>query len=141
MFSPSICLDNLRLLVVDDDSDSRQILTLLFEFEGAKIICAASALEALEVISHFQPDILITDICLPDEDGYWLLTKVKNLPALKGRYVPAIALTGMASEEDREYSLRAGFQKHLSKPIDLNELVSVVANLAESNQFVASIRT
>lgn len=136
MYSQSIHLDNLRLLIVDDDSDTRQILTLLFELEGAEIISAASAHEAIEVISNFKPDILISDISLQDEDGYWLLRKVRNLEALKGRWFPAIAMTGWASAADQEYSLNAGFQKHLCKPINLDELVSAVASVVNLNQCV-----
>jgi CheY-like chemotaxis protein len=144
MCSQCIGLDNLCLLVVDDDIDNRQLLTLLFELEGAKIISAASASEALEVISNFQPDIFISDISLPDENGYSLLSKLRNSPILKGRYIPAIALTGWASAEDHEYSLKVGFQKHLSKPVDLNELVSIVASLAvgslaESHQLATTV--
>ncbi|AFZ59256.1 response regulator [Anabaena cylindrica FACHB-243] len=138
MHSQSIHLDNLRLLIVDDDSDTRQILTLLFELEGAEIISVASASEAIEIISKFKPDILISDISLPDEDGCSLLPKVRNLEALQGRWFPAIAMTGWASAEDKEYTLKAGFQKHLSKPVNLDELVSAVANLVDSNQYVNS---
>ncbi|MBD2569116.1 response regulator [Anabaena lutea] len=136
MYSQSIHLDNLKLLIVDDDSDTREILTLLFELEGAEIISAGSAHEAIEIISNFKPDILISDISLPDEDGYWLLRKVKNLEALKGRWVPAIAMTGWASAADQEYSLKAGFQKHLCKPINLDELLFAVASLVNLNQYV-----
>ncbi|MGM3309039.1 response regulator [Anabaena sp. WFMT] len=140
MYNQSIHLDNLRLLVVDDDSDTRQILTLLFELEGAEIISVASAHEAIEIISKFKPDIFISDISLPDENGYSLLPKVRNLEALQGRWFPAIAMTGWASAEDQEYTLKAGFQKHLSKPVNLDELVSAVASLVDSKQYVNSFQ-
>ncbi|MBD2293684.1 response regulator [Anabaena sphaerica FACHB-251] len=140
MCSQSIHLDNLRLLIVDDDSDTRQILTLLFELEGAEIISVASAHEAIEIISNFRPDILISDISLPDEDGCSLLPKVRNLEALKDKWVPAIAMTGWASAEDQEYTLKAGFQKHLCKPINLDELVSAVTSLVNSRQYVNNLQ-
>ncbi|WP_414545937.1 response regulator [Nostoc sp. CCY0012] len=139
MYTQSLSIDGLNLLVVDDDTDTRQMLTILFELEGAKVIAVSSASEALKVISHFQPDILISDICLPDEDGYSLLPKIRNLVAASGKCIPAIALTGAAKEEDRTYALAAGFQKHLCKPINLDELVYEVANLARSQQAVCLV--
>ncbi|KZL51118.1 MULTISPECIES: response regulator [Cyanophyceae] len=131
MYTQSTAVKGLRLLVVDDDADTRQILNILFELEGAKVIAVASASEALEVISQFKPDILISDISLPDESGYSLLPKVRGLMAAQGKQIPAIALTGYAREEDRIYAFASGFQTHLCKPINLDELVSEVASLAE----------
>ncbi|BAZ32914.1 response regulator receiver protein [Cylindrospermum sp. NIES-4074] len=141
MLTQSICLDGLRLLVVDDDADTREILTFLFEMEGAEIKSVGSANEALELISNFKPDILISDIHLPDEDGCSLLPKVRNLEVEKGRWIPAIALTGSVMEEDRAEAFSAGFQKYLCKPINLDELISVVANLARGNLFAGSLQT
>lgn len=141
MLTQSICLDGLRLLVVDDDADTREILTFLFEMEGAEIKSVGSANEALELVSHFKPDILISDIHLPDENGYSLLPKVRNLKVAQDRWIPAIALTGSVMEQDRADALSAGFQKYLCKPINLDELVSVVANLARGNLFVSSLQT
>jgi hypothetical protein len=141
MFTQSICLDGLRLLVVDDDADTREILTFLFEMEGAEIKSVGSANEALELISNFKPDILISDIHLPDEDGCSLLPKVRNLEVEQGRWIPAIALTGSVMEEARAEAFSAGFQKYLCKPINLDELISVVANLAGCNLFAGSLQT
>lgn len=141
MLTQSICLDGLRLLVVDNDADTREILTFLFEMEGAEIKSVASANEALELISLFKPDIFISDIHLPDGDGYSLLPKVRNLKVAQGKWMPAIALTGSAMEEDRADAFSAGFQKYLCKPINLDELVSVVANLARCNLFAGSLQT
>lgn len=129
MYTQSISVKGLRLLVVDDDADTRQILKILFELEGAKVIAVASASEALEVISQFKPDILISDIYLPDEDAYSLLPKVRYLMAAEGKEIPAIAVTGSAREEDRIYAFAAGFQTHLCKPINLDELVYEVDSL------------
>jgi two-component system, OmpR family, response regulator len=138
MFNQSIYFDGLRLLIVDDDADTREILTLVFEMEGAEIISATSASEALELISRFKPDILISDIHLPDEDGYSLLSKVRNLEIGQGRWTPAIALTGSVMDEDCAKAFSAGFQIHLCKPIYLDELVSEVANLARGKSLVAA---
>lgn len=129
MYTQSISVKGLRLLVVDDDADTRQILNILFELEEAKVIAVASASEALEVISQFKPDILISDISLPDEDGYSLLSKIRGLMAAQGKQIPAIALTGSTREEDRIYAFASGFQSYLCKPINLDELVYEVAGL------------
>ncbi|WP_414552642.1 response regulator [Anabaena sp. CCY 0017] len=130
MYTQSISVEGLRLLVIDDDVDTRQILKILFELEGAKVITVASASEAIKLISQFKPDILISDISLPDEDGYSLLAKIRGLMAEQGKQIPAIALTGYTREEDRIYAFASGFQSHLCKPINLDELVYEVANLS-----------
>lgn len=128
----SISIKQLRLLVVDDDADTRKILTTLFKLEGAEVIAAACASEALEAMLDFQPDILICDICMPDEDGYSLLEKIRILNKQQTqREIPAIALTAFVHEEDRNYGLLTGFQSYLYKPIDLKELVFLVSNLVE----------
>jgi len=126
----SAVLDGLQVLVVDDEPDSRELLTLMFEQDGAEMIEAASASEALEALERLKPDILISDIKLPDEDGYSLIHKVRNLNAEQGGQIPAIALTGYAGEENRDRALSAGFNRHLSKPFGLDELAEVVATLA-----------
>jgi two-component system, OmpR family, response regulator len=123
-------LKGLRLLVVDDDFNTRKILGILFKLEGAEIIAVASVAEALTVMSYFQPDILIFDICLPGENGYALLEKVRKLNQQKSKpEIPAIAMTAFVDEKERVYAFSAGFQRHLYKPIDLKELISMVADL------------
>ncbi|WP_373527294.1 response regulator [Nostoc sp.] len=136
MSNESMSFKGLRLLVVDDDLDTRTLLTFLFELDGAEILTAASAAEALEIISFFKPDILISDICLPDEDGYSLLVKIRNIEAKRGRKIPAIALTASAYDEDRKRASLAGYDIYRCKPIDLDELASVVASLAGLEQYV-----
>ncbi|MBN3887306.1 MAG: response regulator [Nostoc sp.] len=135
MSNESMCFKSLRLLVVDDDSDTRILLTFLFELDGAKVMTAASADEALKIMSFFKPDILISDICLPDEDGYSLLMKVRNLEAKRGRKIPAIALTASAFEEEHKRALLAGYDIYQCKPIDLGELASAVTSLAGLGQY------
>ncbi|WP_341526827.1 response regulator [Nostoc sp. UHCC 0302] len=135
MSSKSISLQGLRLLIVDDDPDTRTLLSCLFELEGAETITAASGSEALEITSFFKPDILLIDICLPDEDGYSLLPRLRNIKGNRKHKIPAIALTASAMEEDRDYAFLVGFDRHLCKPIDLDELTSVVASLTELVQY------
>ncbi|WP_445633013.1 Response regulatory domain-containing protein [Nostoc sp. DSM 114161] len=132
MLKKSICLKELRLLVVDDDPDTRKILATLFKLEGSEVMTVASAPEALEAMLHFKPNILICDICLPGEDGYSLLEKIRMLNKEQTQpEIPAIALTAFVHEEDRTYALLAGFQSYLYKPVDLKELVFLVSNLIE----------
>lgn len=125
----------LRLLVVDDDRDTRTLLTFLFELEGAEIITAASAGDAIEIMSFFKPDILISDIYLPDENGCSLLIKLRNLEAKRGRKIPAIALTASAFDEDRNRALLAGYDIYRCKPIDLDDLSSTVASLVMLEEY------
>ncbi|MEH2202517.1 MAG: response regulator [Nostoc sp.] len=129
MSNQSMSFKGLRLLVVDDDFDTRTLLTYLFELGEAEIITAASAGEAIKIMSFYKPDVLISDIYLPDEDGYSLLLKVRNLEAKRGREIPAIALTASASDEDRKCACLAGYDIYRCKPIDLDELAFLVASL------------
>jgi CheY-like chemotaxis protein len=124
-------LDGLRVLVVDDEPDTRELLKVGLGQCGAQVTTAASAAEALAEISKSPPDVLISDIGMPDEDGYTLLKNVRALPAEDGGRVPAIALTAYARVEDRMQALRSGYQMHVPKPVELAELAAVVASLAK----------
>ena len=124
-------LDGLRVLVVDDEPDTRELLKAGLGQCGAEVTSAASAAEALAVISGGAPDLLISDIGMPDEDGYDLIRRVRELPAESGGKVPAIALTAYARTEDRLQALRAGYQMHVPKPVELAELVAVAASLVQ----------
>lgn len=135
MSNQSMSFEGLRLLVIDDDPDTRTLLTFLFEIDGAEVVTAASAADALEIMSFFEPDILISDIYLPDENGCSLLTKIRNLEAKRGRKIPAIALTASAYDEDRNSALLVGYDIYRCKPIDLDELASVVASLVGLKQY------
>jgi CheY-like chemotaxis protein len=95
---------------------------------GAEVRTALSMKEGLKEFVSFSPHVVITDIGMPDHDGYELLARLRELP--EGRRVPAVALTAMARADDRIQTLRAGFQLHIAKPVDANELVAVVQNLA-----------
>jgi CheY-like chemotaxis protein len=122
-------LQNLRLIVVDDHEDCLELVKFTFQGYGMQVVTALSAGEAFEVIKQFQPDILISDIAMPKEDGYYLIHKIRNLPSPLGD-IPAIALTSLATEEHRICLLKAGFQVYLSKPVNLDELVDSVVDLA-----------
>lgn len=122
-------LDGLKVLVVDDEADTRELLKVGLGHCGAEVLTAGSALEALEAIEEERPQLLISDIGMPDEDGYELIRQVRALPATRGGKIPAIALTAYARTEDRLRALRAGYQMHISKPVELAELVAVMASL------------
>jgi hypothetical protein len=123
-------LQGLRVLVVDDEADTRDMLRAVLEHCHAEVITAGSASEALDAVERLRPDVLITDLGMPEEDGYSLIAKVRELPAERGGQIPAAALTAYVRAEDRVKVLRAGFQLHVPKPIEPAELVTVVANLA-----------
>ncbi|QMS88120.1 response regulator [Nostoc edaphicum CCNP1411] len=124
-------LAGLRVLVVDDETDTRNFLSFMFEEYGAFATAVASVDEALAVLEQAKPDILISDIGMSEQDGYTLIRKLRSLEPEKGGRIPAIALTAYTREEDRLKALSAGFQQHLSKPIDPTKLIAVVANVLE----------
>ena len=119
-----------RVLVVDDDPDAVELVHQLLTNAGAVVQTAQSANEALERLAHFQPQVLVSDIGMPDVDGYGLIRQVRSLEASNGGRTPAVALTAYASGEDAERCLASGFQGHLAKPVDPDLLVRVVADLA-----------
>ena len=127
-------LNGLRVLVVDDEADTCELLQVILEGCGAQVKTASSAAAALEAVAEEVFDVLISDIGMPDEDGYSLIAKVRALDKDRGGKVPAAALTAYAGEEDRIRTLRSGFQIHVPKPISPSELVAVVANLAGRNR-------
>ncbi len=119
-------LDGVKVLIVDDERDGRMLVARILEGRGALPECAAGALEALELLDKQPFDILLSDIGMPDIDGYELIRRVR---ALKGESIPAIAVTAYARPEDRQRALLAGYQMHLSKPIEAMELIAGVASL------------
>ena len=131
-FDCSPGLDGLRILIVDDDADIRALLIYTLEVCGAEVMAAASADEAISALTASSPpmDILISDIGMPDEDGYALLRRVRALEPENGGRIPAIALTAYARTQDRRAALLAGFQSHVAKPVEPAELIAVIANLA-----------
>jgi CheY-like chemotaxis protein len=123
-------LTDLSIMFVDDDADSRYLLSLVLDECGAKVMTANSASEAFEMIKREKFDVIISDIGMPDEDGFSLIRKIRELSNEEGGNVPAIALTAYARAEDRVKALRSGFQMHVAKPVEPAELIAIVANLA-----------
>ncbi len=124
-------LSGLRILIVDDEPDASALARRVLEERGAQVVTVASAREALAVVSSdLTPSVVVSDIGMPDQDGYDLIRKVRALPGGAGR-IPAVALTALARGEDRRRALMAGYQVHVSKPVDPAELVSVIADLVE----------
>ncbi|MBW4605607.1 MAG: response regulator [Calothrix sp. FI2-JRJ7] len=121
-------LSGIHILIVDDDKDTRELLAQIIEGYEAKVTTTASASEALSVLVQLEPDILLSDIAMPQEDGYSLIRKIRSQPGDIQR-IPAIALTAFAREEDRKQALEAGFQQHLVKPVNPTELVTAVCRL------------
>jgi signal transduction histidine kinase len=133
-------LTDVRILVVDDAADTREVLETMLAQHGALVKPAASAAEALEMVRQWRPDLLISDIGMPDEDGYALIRKVRHLGPEGGGNVPAIALTAFAQAQDRARALNAGFQLHVPKPVDMSELLAAVANVF-ARGFTAKLST
>lgn len=124
-------LDGVCVLVVDDDSDTRQMLKAVLSEYQAHVIVAASAAEAIEEIERRKPDVLVSDLGMPEQDGYELIKKVRGRESADHTArIPALALTAYAKAEDRVRALASGYQVHLSKPVEPAEFVLVVANLA-----------
>ncbi|MGL4621094.1 response regulator [Chroococcidiopsis sp.] len=122
-------LNNIRVLVVEDDRDTREFLALTLEEYGAQLIVVDSAVAALEALEKSLPDILVSDIGMPATDGYTFIQKVRALPPEQGGQIPAIALTAYAREQDRDRAIAAGFQIHLAKPVVTDELVEAIGQL------------
>ena len=123
-------LEGVRVLVVEDERDTRAMLRRVLEKRGAVVRTAATASEAIALLSVEPFNVLLSDIGLPGEDGYTLIKKVRELPAIHGGSVPAIALTAYGRSEDRKRAITAGFHMHLAKPVEVTELVVVVQSMA-----------
>jgi signal transduction histidine kinase/CheY-like chemotaxis protein len=123
-------LDGLRVLVVDDESDTRELLATVLTQLGAVVVTASSGEEALALLARERPDVLLSDIEMPGSDGYTLIRRVRSLPAEQGGRVPAAALTAYARAEDRLSALLAGFQVHMAKPVQPAELAAVLVRLS-----------
>ncbi|NEQ28889.1 MAG: response regulator, partial [Microcoleus sp. SIO2G3] len=127
-------LNGLRILVVDDNIDTLGLISFILEQCQAQVTTVTSASEALAALLQFKPNVLISDIGMPGEDGYSLIHRIRTLPAKLGGQIPAVALTAFAGESERNRALTAGFQMHISKPVEHAELVAAVVKLAEPNR-------
>lgn len=123
-------LRGLRVLVVDDEADTRDFLSTVLELYGAQVRIAASVSQAISEIERLPPDVLVSDVGLPGEDGYSLMRKVRALTSDRGGLIPAVAVTAYAREEDVQRAIDAGFQRHIPKPVESMQLVTAVARLA-----------
>ncbi|MEH2115070.1 PAS domain-containing hybrid sensor histidine kinase/response regulator [Nostoc sp.] len=131
-FNSSV-LSGLRILIVDDDVDTREFLHFLLQQNGALITAAASVNEAASIIAQAVPNLLISDLGMPEIDGYSLIKLLRAMPKEKGGEIPVIALTAYAGESDRDRVLAAGFQKHIAKPVQPTELLTSIADLLGQN--------
>lgn len=122
-------LNGLRVLVVDDEADIREFITVVLESHGMSVKAVASAIAAFEVLKSFQPDVLVCDIRMPGGSGYDLIRQIRDLEAKEGGHLPATAITAY-QDEDWEESLKAGFEAHLHKFAQPNEWVETIAQLA-----------
>ena len=120
-------LGGLRILVVDDEPDSRELVATILKRCGGEVRCSQSAADAIRAFKEWQPDLLISDIAMPHEDGFILLEKLRKLRSKRAKEIPAVALSAYASDEDRSLALSKGFQLHLPKPIEPEHLVTSIA--------------
>jgi CheY-like chemotaxis protein len=125
-------LDGVKILVVDDEPDTNEVLQELFASCGAEVRVAASARQALEILDRWRPTVIVSDIGMPDQDGYAFIRQVREREPERGGETPAVALTAYSRVEDRVKVLMAGFQMHVAKPVDPTELVAVVASIVRS---------
>jgi CheY-like chemotaxis protein len=126
-------LNGLKVLVVDDEADTLELIRLSLTQCGAEAVTAQSVAGALVLMEEALPDVIISDIGMPGEDGFEFIKKVRRLPPEQGGKIPAVALTAYARAEDRLRVLRSGYQMHVAKPVELAELVAIVANLVGRN--------
>ncbi|HBB32348.1 MAG TPA: hybrid sensor histidine kinase/response regulator, partial [Cyanobacteria bacterium UBA9273] len=142
LLNPSIpasnLLSGLEVLIVDDEPDVREFLTTAIEKSGGKVTAASSVVEALEVLEQSQPDVLVSDIGMPIEDGYKLIRQVRDRESQQGGFLPALALSAYVREDDYKSALKSGFQMHMPKPVDSTNLVMAVARLAGRTLVVES---
>ena len=134
-----LSLHGLHVLLVEDESDMRESVTVSLELCGARVTAVGSAPAALEILDRDPPDIVLCDIGMPDEDGYTLVRKIRSRGAERGGQIPAVALTAYARDEDRSRALDAGFQIHIAKPVEPTEIARVVADLCRSTARVGRV--
>ena len=123
----SMILDGVRVLVVDDEADARELVRAILTRCGGEVRCSESAADAMEALRDWQPDVLVSDIGMPVEDGYSLIKRVRRLRSKRAKEIPAVALTAYVTSVDRHLALSAGFQAHLAKPIEPKALVNLIA--------------
>ncbi len=128
---PSLNLQGIKILVVDDDTDTLEFLTFMLEQYQANVTAVTSAVEAIATLTQYRSDVLVSDIGMPEVDGYMLLRQLRALPPEQGGQIPAIALTAYAGEIDQKQAMLAGFQRHMPKPVEPEVLVRLIADLVQ----------
>jgi CheY-like chemotaxis protein len=126
---PTDALVGVHVLIVDDDEDARVLMQTILQYCGALVTVAASAQEAMTVLARVTPDAILSDIAMPEHDGYWLIREVRALPRDQGGAIPAIALTAHGTAHGPDRTLAAGFQLHLRKPVDPWELCRALVGI------------
>jgi CheY-like chemotaxis protein len=124
-------LQDIKVLVVEDTTDMREYITFVLEQEGAKVVAVATAAEALTALEQFQPEVLVSDIGMPEVDGYMLMRQVRMRSPEQGGQTPAVALTAYVGEINQQQAIAAGFQRHLAKPVEPEALMKVIADLTQ----------
>jgi CheY-like chemotaxis protein len=125
-------LTGIRVLAVDDELDTRELLTALLTQYGAEVLTVASVAEVLTSLKSFQPDVLVSDIGMPEVDGYTLIQQIRALPPEQGGQLPAIAVTAYATEDDRQRAIASGYQQHLIKPLEPEQLAEAIVAIAHN---------
>jgi CheY-like chemotaxis protein len=120
-------LDGIRVLVVDDEADARELVSTILTRCGSEVRCSESAADAMQTMREWEPDVLVSDIGMPIEDGYSFIKRVRRLRSKRAKDIPAVALTAYVNAVDRNKALTAGFQAHLPKPIEPQALVNLIA--------------
>jgi CheY-like chemotaxis protein len=128
---PLPSLNNIQILLVDDDRDTLDVLTAMLIEYNAEVQTASSAAEAIETLQWHKPDVIISDLAMPDEDGYSLLNRIRDMESIVGKRVPVIALTAYVRVEDRARALSAGFDMFVPKPVEPGELIATVLNVVQ----------
>jgi CheY-like chemotaxis protein len=126
---PRVRLDDVRVLVVDDEAEARDVLRGALTLFGAQVQAVAGIEPAIETLRAWQPHVLVSDLGLAGEDGYSLIRRVRSMDAASGGRTPAVALTALARPDDRLRALAAGFQMHVAKPVEPQELALIIASL------------
>ena len=141
-FSSAEDLSGIRILVVDDEADSREFVAFVLEQANAIVTCVSSGIDALQTFSQSAPNLIVSDIGMPEMDGYTLMRQIRSLLPEQDGQIPAgdlllpkaIALTAYAGELDQRQAIAAGFQKHLPKPVDPDQLITVIASLVSQSK-------